>query len=225
MAAFAFIRAKTTARFFCAAGVKADAPVAKTTLAVCGPMDWGGLEACCIVFGVVFPVVFPATFPGAGARGFGGAAFANDGAAGGREGVTGGSGALPVITLDLGFAGSTGALLLFAIFADDCADGVSLRVGLRAIRTGNFFDGFRFAMARRLRISLGGTRFTVGSLPSRRPPSMGGRGVNSLLFGIRLGGARSRSPKLGRNTREAAPTLGPVTLSPKTLRSTSTSFE
>ncbi|MDG2032584.1 MAG: hypothetical protein P8J29_01480, partial [Rhodospirillales bacterium] len=213
------------ARFFCAVGVKADAPVAKTTFAVCGPVGSSGREACCIEFGVVFPVVLPATFPGAGARGLGGAAFANDGAAGGREDVTGGGEGLPVITFDLGFAGGTGALVLFAIFVSGRAEGVSLRVGLRAIRTGAFLDGFRFAVARRLRSSLGGTSFTVGSWLFRRPPSMGGRGANSLLIGIRLGGVRSRSPKPGRNTREDVSTLGPVPLSSKTLRSTSTSFE
>ena len=204
MAAFAFIRSKIPARFFCAVGVKADAPVAKTTLAVCGPVGSSGREACCIEFGVVFPVVLPATFPGAGARGLGGAAFANDGAAGGREDVTGGGEGLPVITFDLGFAGGTGALVLFAIFVSGRAEGVSLRVGLRAIRTGAFLDGFRFAMARRFRSSLGGTSFTLGSSLSMRSPSIGGRGAKSLLIGIRLGGAKRRSLKLGRKTLEAA---------------------
>ena len=225
MAAFALIRAKIVARFFCAAEVKADAPVAKTTLVVCGPVDPGGREACCIEFGVVFPTVLPATFPGASARGLGGVTVANDGATGGRENVTGNGGLLPVITFDLGFAGGTGASARFSVVADGRAEGVILRVGLRAILRGVFVDGVRFAKARRLRSSLGGTSFTVGSSLSRRPPCMGGRGANSLLTGIRLGGSRSRSPKLGRKTREAVPTLGPVPLSTTTLRSTSTSFE
>lgn len=219
MAAFAFIRAKIVARFFCAAEVKTDAPVAKITLAACGPAGSGNREACCNGLRVFLPVALPETFP------LGGAAFANDGAAGGREEVISFGGGLPVITLDLGFAGGTGALVLFTIFLDSLAEGVRLRVGLRAMRTVDFLDGFRFARARRLRSSLGGTSFTVGSSLLRRGASEWGCGANSLLIGIRLGGAKIRSPKLGRKTLEAVSTIGPVPLSPTTLRSTNTSFE
>ena len=62
----------------------------------------------------------PVTFPGVGASRLGGAAFANDGAAGGREDVI--IGRLPVITFDLGFAGGAGAVAFFAIFFDARAE-------------------------------------------------------------------------------------------------------
>ena len=225
MAAFSFIRAKIVARLFCAAGVRADAPAAKITLAACCLLDSGGREACCTGSSIDVPLAVPTIFFGAGARCLGGAAFASDGTAGGREGVIGGGGGSTVITFDLGFAGGTGALVLFAIFVDGRVGGVSLRVGLRAIRTGAFLSGFRFATARRLRSSLGGTSFTVRSSRSRRTPSVGGRGAKSLLIGIRLGGAKSVSPKLGSKTRVAVSTLWPVSPTPKTLKSTSTVFE
>ena len=111
------------ARFFCAAGVKADAPVAKATLTVCGPGVSGCLDACCTEFSLVSPLSVPVISPGAGASRFGGgdfanngAAFANDGAAGGREDVI--SGRLPLVTLGFGFAVGTGAVAFFAIFSD-----------------------------------------------------------------------------------------------------------
>ena len=224
MSAFDFIWAKIVARSSCALGVRSDFPVAKITLVVCGPEVSSGQDACCTGFGVVFLLVLPVTSPGASSRGLGIATFANNGAAGGREDFIGGGGVL-VSTLVRGFAGGTGAEMLLAIFVDGRAEEVSLRVGLRALLTLTLLIGFRFNTERRLRNSLGGTSFTVSASLSRRARFKGGRGVNILLTGIRLGGAKSRSPELGIGIRKMVSVLRLVTLSPKTLRSTSTLFE
>ena len=198
--------------------------MAKTTLEAWDPVVSGCRDACCTGLGVVSPLALPMAFLGDSVRGLGGATFAKVGAAGGREDAFRFIGVL-LITFGLGFAGGTGAVVLSAIFADGRAEAVRLRLGLRVTLTGALLDGFRFATARRLPSLLGGTSLMVSKSLSYCARSTGGRGLKSLLTGIRLGGAKSREPKLGIKTRGAESMMRAALPSPKILRSTSTSFE
>ena len=197
--------------------------MAKTTLEVWDPVVSGCRDACCTGLGVVSPLALPMAFLGDSVRGLGGATFAKVGAAGGRDDALRFIGVL-LITFDLGFAGGTGAVVLSAIFAEGRAEAVSLRLGLRATLTGALLDACA-ATARRLRSLLGGTSLMVSKSLSYCARSTGGRGLKSLLTGIRLGGAKSREPKLGIKTRGAESMMRAALPSPKILRSTSTSFE
>ena len=194
--------------------------MAKTTLEVWDPVVSGCRDAYCTGLGVVSPLALPMASLGDSVRGLGGAPFAKVGAAGGRDDALRFIGVL-LITFDLGFAGGTGAVVLSAIFAEGRAEAVSLRLGLRATLTGALLDVLRFATARRLRSLLGGTSLMVSKSLSYRARSTGGRGLKSLLTGIRLGGAKSHEPTLGIKTREAASMLRDASPSPKLIRSTS----
>ena len=90
-------------------------------------------------------MVSPLTLPEFGASRLGAGTFANDGAAGGREGAI--SGWLPVITFGLGLAGGASAVVFFAIFFDARAEGLRSRFSLRATLRGALIVGFRFATA------------------------------------------------------------------------------
>ena len=156
-------------------------------------------------------------------RDLGGAALANDGGGGGREDVFGIGRGLPAVTSALGRAGGTGAVELLPIFGDGRAAGVSFRVGFRAILTGDFFIGFRFAIARLFRNSFGDTSFTAGKLFTILLSLVGGLEDKSLLIGIRLGGVSNRS-RILRTKREVWPEIGSAPPPAMTLISTSTSF-